>query len=79
VSPNPNQLGKISFGVAAAGAVIAAASFHQRRKVATEVIHPLAGSIAKRVENFEKFAGPHAQNVRPTLDYNAMPDTAVMV
>eukprot|EP00979_Chaetoceros_neogracilis_P005535 scaffold1007_cov183-Chaetoceros_neogracile.AAC.5 len=77
VKPN-KYAAKISVGVAAAGAVIAAASFHQRRKVATEVIHPLAGSIAKRVENFEKFAGPHAQNVRPTLDYNAMPDTAVM-
>lgn len=45
----------------------------------TEVKHPLEGSIAKRVENFEKFAGSHAHNDRPTLDYSAMADTAAMV
>jgi hypothetical protein len=70
---------KVSFGVAALGALIAAASLHQRRNVATRTANPLEGSIAKRVENFEKFVGPHAENVRPTLDYNAMPESIEMV
>lgn len=75
---NSNNAGKM-FGVAAAGAILAAAAFNSRRQVATEAPHPLAGSIAKRVENFEKFAGPHTEMVRPTTDYNAMPDGAAEV
>ena len=75
---NSNNAGKM-FGVAAAGAILAAAAFNSRRQVATEAPHPLAGSIAKRVENFEKFAGPHTEMVRPTTDYNAMPNGAVEV
>ncbi|GFH55901.1 predicted protein [Chaetoceros tenuissimus] len=75
---NSNNAGKM-FGVAAAGAILAAAAFNSRRQVATEAPHPLAGSIAKRVENFEKFAGPHTEMVRPTTDYDAMPDGAAEV
>lgn len=70
---------KVSVGAAAFGSLIAAAFFHQKRSVVTKRSHPLEGSIAKRVENFEKFAGPHSQNVRPSSDYNAMPDTGAMV
>jgi len=69
----------MSVGAAAFGSLIAAALFHQKRRVITKISHPLEGSLAKRVENFEKFAGPHSQNVRPSLDYNAMPDTGAMV
>jgi hypothetical protein len=61
------------------GVLIAAASLHQRQNVATQNAHPLEGSIAKRVENFEKFVGPHAENVRPATDYSAMPDSIEMV
>ena len=75
---NSHNAGKM-VGVAAAGAILAAAAFNSRRQVATEAPHPLAGSIAKRVENFEKFAGPHTEMVRPTTDYNVMPDGAAEV
>mmetsp|Transcript_17168 Transcript_17168/g.32507 ORF Transcript_17168/g.32507 Transcript_17168/m.32507 type:complete len:174 (+) Transcript_17168:132-653(+) len=70
---------KISFGVAALGALAAAASFQRRQNVVTRNVHPLEGSIAKRVENFEKFVSPRAESVRPTMDYNAMPDSIEMV
>lgn len=80
VAPKANSTNiKVSVAAAAFGSLIAAAFFHQKRSVVTELSHPLEGSIAKRVENFEKFAGPHSQNVRPSLDYNAMPDTGAMV
>jgi hypothetical protein len=45
--------------------------------VVTRIPHPLEGSIAKRVENFEKFVGPHTEGVRPSMDYAAMSEDSV--
>ena len=73
---------KFALSFAAAGAMVAAGLFQNRRRVATQPAHALEGSIAKRMDRMEKFAGPHTDGVRPNLDggdYNKMPDSAAMV
>ncbi len=85
VAPKKQAGTSTKLGVAAAGAAFAAAAIFRRRRMAAEAPHPLAGSLAKRVENFEKFVELPSQKKFHTSsgdmgdDYSAMPDTAAMV
>lgn len=68
----------------AAGVALVAAAMYKSRRTAAPAPHPLAGSLAKRVENFEKFVelrGKNKANSDSSMgdDYSAMPDTAAMV
>ena len=72
--PPPQRKSAFTLSAAAAVAVAGVAALYhkQNRQIVTAPAHPLAGSVAKRVERFDKMAGqasPQARNgVLPSLD-----------
>jgi len=65
-------------GAALVGAAWAASLYRNRRKVAVEVSHPLAGSISKRVNIFQNLAGANNnQGSRPdrVIELEASPSS----